>query len=159
MPKHDWHTNSVRCYREIPCTQWKHWNGNVIFTKWIHLTNPTMHQTNIPKCAHTCTFLLKSGALWDTGLAHCGIFDSALALGVVLVSASVILTCGSQNRAIKVTSLYYLHNKLHLQVCYYIWSAHLIGESKICFIYKSRIQFFICIPIYMRNVGISNQNW
>ena len=45
-----------------------------------HLTNPTMHQTNITqctllqqKCAHMCTFLLPNGALWDVGLVHCGI--------------------------------------------------------------------------------------
>ena len=43
-----------------------------VIAQWTHLTNPTMHETNIPQCtvswqkwAHVCTFLLQNGA-------HCG---------------------------------------------------------------------------------------
>ena len=46
-----------------------------------YLTNPIMHQKkshNAPFCnrdVHTCAFLLQNGALWDMGLAHCGIWQ------------------------------------------------------------------------------------
>ena len=57
-----------------------------------------MHQSHTPQCTcpishiaplcnrnvHTCTFLLQSGALWDTCLMHCGIYgDDSVGIDAV----------------------------------------------------------------------------
>ena len=53
-------------------------NDDQLLAKIRH-TNHTMPQSHIPqcttllqKCAHVCTFLLQSGALWDISLMHSG---------------------------------------------------------------------------------------